>query len=83
MQRREGRAGVFWGCSSYPECRETLPDDQGRPAKSSALGAGSTCPTCGTHTLVQRTMGKGKNQGRKFLGCSGYPDCRFFAWEAS
>ncbi len=93
MQRRKGRAGVFWGCSSYPECKQTLPDAGGKPTSLSDgksagkagmadkdLRAGSPCPTCGSNTLVSRAINKGKNQGRKFLGCTGFPDCRFFAW---
>lgn len=25
MVRRDGKRGAFWGCSSYPKCRHTLP----------------------------------------------------------
>ncbi len=25
MKRREGKNGPFWGCSTYPKCRQTLP----------------------------------------------------------
>lgn len=35
-----------------------------------------TCPKCG-QALVERTVRKGPRQGAKFLGCSGYPKCRF------
>ena len=90
MQQRNGRAGIFWGCSSYPQCKQTLPDDHGKPGATSEktkqvtgddkLSAGSACPTCGTNTLVIRTMSKGKNEGKRFFGCTGFPDCRFFAW---
>ena len=95
MQQRQGRAGVFWGCSAYPQCKQTLPDDQGKPGNVSRSGtadnkgagsklvAGSPCPTCGSNTLVSRTMGKGSNEGRRFLGCTGFPDCRFFAWQSA
>ena len=33
------------------------------------------CPCCGKK-LVVLTARNGKNAGRKFLGCSGYPNCR-------
>ena len=33
------------------------------------------CPQCGK-PMVLRTARKGKNEGRSFWGCSGYPDCR-------
>lgn len=34
------------------------------------------CPRCGS-ALVERTAKKGPNAGSSFLGCSGYPRCRF------
>jgi four helix bundle suffix protein len=33
------------------------------------------CPQCGK-PMVLRTAQKGKNAGRQFWGCSGYPDCK-------
>jgi len=33
MRRRKGVHGMFWGCSSYPDCRQTLPDVRGKPGK--------------------------------------------------
>lgn len=35
-----------------------------------------TCPSCGSK-LVERTARKGRNAGKKFLGCDAYPKCRF------
>ena len=37
---------------------------------------GSTCPKCGG-SLVTRTAKQGPNAGRSFLGCSGFPKCRY------
>lgn len=34
------------------------------------------CPKCGSK-LVERTVKTGQYKGSKFLGCSGYPKCRF------
>ena len=34
------------------------------------------CPSCGAQ-LVLRTARKGPNAGSTFLGCSGYPKCRY------
>ncbi len=31
MRRKEGFKGPFWGCTGYPECKITLPDDNGVP----------------------------------------------------
>lgn len=34
------------------------------------------CPRCGGQ-LVMRIASKGKRQGKRFLGCSNYPQCRY------
>lgn len=31
LQKRKGKNGVFWGCSSYPQCRMTCNDKEGKP----------------------------------------------------
>lgn len=36
----------------------------------------TTCPKCGSD-LVERTARKGANPGSTFLGCSGFPSCRY------
>lgn len=36
----------------------------------------STCPKCGAN-LVERVAKRGSNAGSRFLGCSGYPRCRY------
>ena len=33
------------------------------------------CPQCGKLTVL-RTAKTGKNEGKQFWGCSGYPDCK-------
>ena len=32
-----GKNGKFWGCSGYPTCTNTLPDDAGKPGKKQPL----------------------------------------------
>ena len=47
------------------------------PASPAApLAEGSVCPRCGG-TLVARTARQGPNAGKRFLGCSNFPKCRF------
>lgn len=41
---------------------------------------GDKCPDCQKGTLVLRNITNGKNAGKQFKGCTGFPDCRFFAW---
>lgn len=33
LRRRKGKSGFFWGCTGYPDCQVTLPDDGGKPAR--------------------------------------------------
>ena len=36
----------------------------------------TVCPRCGS-ALVERTVKQGPRRGTQFVGCSGYPKCRF------
>ncbi|MBN1374023.1 type I DNA topoisomerase [Candidatus Dojkabacteria bacterium] len=58
---KTGKYGKFWACENYPKCKETVP-----------LILRERCPECGSN-LVER---KGK-WGRTFIGCSGYPKCKY------
>ncbi|WP_428353993.1 DNA topoisomerase III [Methyloprofundus sp.] len=71
--------GFFWGCSSYPECTATLPDNKGTPGKSrkEQKKTGKGCPECEDGELIERVIKNGKKQGSKFLGCSNFPECQF------
>lgn len=31
LRKINGQKGAFWGCTSYPECKHTQPDDNGKP----------------------------------------------------
>ncbi len=88
----------FWGCSGYPDCKSTLPDNKGRPDKhpnnrtartprstpvKNPAAAGSKCPQCSTGKLLQRELRTGHNAGKPFIGCTNYPRCTFFSWPAS
>lgn len=72
LKKTAGKA--FWGCSKYPECRVTLPDNRGKPGeRSQAVGAidpSVTCPLCGKPMRL-RNHPKGD-----FFGCTGYPACK-------
>ena len=59
------------GCPGDPEGRQTLPiaaKALSRQKRDKATGI--DCPSCGK-AMVERKGGSGK-----FLGCSGYPECR-------
>ena len=63
---KSGRFGKFLACPGYPECKNTkpLPEDEIK----------QPCPKCGGK-LVKKISKKGK----RFYGCSNYPDCDFAA----
>jgi DNA topoisomerase-1 len=68
-----GRRGEFLACSGYPECRNTmnferLEDGTIKPAEIEVTD--ETCDECGRPMQVR--FGR---YGR-FLGCSGYPECK-------
>ncbi|MET0076413.1 MAG: type I DNA topoisomerase [Candidatus Thiodiazotropha lotti] len=56
----------FWGCSAYPGCNYTAPNDKGKPGQ---VDNAYQCE-CGTGYL-QRIKGKKSY----FWGCSEYPQC--------
>lgn len=66
MVVKSGRFGKFLACPGYPECKNTKPMPEDEVKQS--------CPKCGGK-LVKKTSKKGK----KFYGCSNYPDCDFAA----
>ncbi|MFA6458107.1 MAG: type I DNA topoisomerase [Patescibacteria group bacterium] len=75
-----GRFGKFLSCSGYPDCKNAKPLDKKQEAaevEMNAKIAGQTCPQCGKPLSVKR--------GRfgMFVGCSGYPDCKFIEKKAS
>ncbi len=74
MSVRSGRRGKFLGCSNYPECKGTRPISDAiaagwEPPAPEKLG--EECPECGKDLVIR--------EGRrgKFVGCSGYPKCRY------
>lgn len=67
MVVKSGRFGKFLACPAYPECKTTKPMPEEKIAQP--------CPKCGAE-LVKRVS---KKSGKKFYGCSKYPDCDFAA----
>ena len=67
MVIKTGRFGKFLACPGYPECKNT---------KKIVDETAGKCPICSSK-LIGRTGKKGK----KFYGCSGYPNCNFISWD--
>lgn len=74
VYRRKGKKDGtwFWGCSGYPACKTTMPDNNGQPGKSRPASTLShyLCKAC-NKPLIERQGAKGA-----FFGCSGYPGCK-------
>lgn len=68
MVIKSGRFGQFLACSGFPECKNT------RPIIKSL---GISCPKCGEGEVIEKKTKK----GRKFYGCSRYPDCDYASWK--
>ncbi len=64
MVVKSGRFGKFLACPGYPECKNTkpMPEDEVK----------QPCPKCGGKLLK-----KISKKGKKFYGCSNYPECDF------
>ncbi len=63
---RTGRFGKFISCSRFPQCRYT---------KQFVEETQQRCPKDGGQIIVKKTR-----KGRRFYGCSNYPNCDFAAW---
>ncbi|MBR0466443.1 MAG: type I DNA topoisomerase [Clostridia bacterium] len=64
MVVRDGKFGKFLACPGYPECKNTKPMPENEIKEA--------CPKCGSK-LVRKIS----KQGKKFVGCSNYPNCDF------
>ncbi len=67
MVIKMGRYGKFLACPGFPECRNTKPLLE---------PAGVNCPRCAGELVARRSK-----KGRKFFGCSRFPECDFVIWD--
>ncbi|QLB40283.1 topoisomerase DNA-binding C4 zinc finger domain-containing protein [Mannheimia pernigra] len=72
LQLKQGKKGLFLGCSIYPECDYIKPLHQ---ANHIIKELDECCSECGHHLqLKQGIYGI-------FIGCSNYPECNFIVQE--
>ena len=64
---RIGRFGKFLACENFPECKFTKPF---------VVETNQLCPKDGGKIVFKKTK-----KGRRFYGCSNYPNCTFAAWK--
>jgi DNA topoisomerase-1 len=73
---RRGRRGEFLACSGYPECKYTSEferDEKGNitPVSRKSMETDIMCELCGKPMVIK------KSKHGEFLGCSGYPECKY------
>ncbi len=66
MVIKRGRYGEFLACPGYPECKN---------AKPIVEELDVPCRECGKTIVIKKSK-----RGKKFFGCSGYPECTFVSW---
>ena len=69
MVIKSGRFGRFLSCSGFPDCRTSRP---------LMMRIGVDCPECGSDLVERQRKGRGRG-GRRFYGCSAYPNCTFIS----
>lgn len=75
LQIKQGKKGLFLGCSAYPECDYLRPLQRVEHKVLKTLD--EICPKCGN--LLQLKQGS----FGMFIGCSHYPECDFVVREES
>lgn len=67
MVVKYGPHGKFLACPGFPDCRNTKPYYE---------KIGVECPKCGADVVIKKTK-----KGRRYFGCSSYPECDFMSWQ--
>ncbi|NPV92062.1 MAG: type I DNA topoisomerase [Firmicutes bacterium] len=64
---KRGPFGKFLACPGFPECRTTKPILE---------PIGVDCPRCEAGMVARQSK-----RGRRFYGCSRYPECGYICWD--
>lgn len=65
------------GQSKLPATKETARRHaENLKKRTGSVGIGQPCPRCGSRLVLRRSK-NGTHSGSQFLGCSGYPKCRY------
>ena len=67
MVVKYGPHSKFLACPGFPDCRNTKPYYE---------KIGVECPKCGADVVIKKTK-----KGRRYFGCSSYPECDFMSWQ--
>ncbi|MBN6063045.1 type I DNA topoisomerase [Aggregatibacter actinomycetemcomitans] len=74
LQIKQGKKGLFLGCSAYPQCDYLKPLHANNEVKILKM-LEQTCPECG------RLLALKQGHFGMFIGCSNYPNCHFVVHE--
>lgn len=79
------KRGSSSGSGSYQRTGGSSAGKSSGGAKKSAGGSkaasgGKACPKCGKGQMLKREVKSGPNAGKKFLGCSNFPNCKHSEW---
>ncbi|WP_153448046.1 DNA topoisomerase family protein [Vibrio algicola] len=76
---RQGRYGMFIGCSRFPQCHHIASMDQSEP--NQAPQANIPCPECLQSHATAKDAGnlveRQSRYGKSFYACNAYPKCKF------
>ena len=67
---RQGRYGMFIGCSNYPQCQHIESVEKTEPEITQPC---HLCPECGLGQIVERKS----RFGKVFYACDCFPQCKF------
>ena len=74
MTKRISKDGdVFLGCSSWPNCDQTMSIDGKVKEEKEEVETGEECPSCGGILIIR------ESKRGKFAGCKSYPVCKYTA----
>lgn len=72
LQIKQGKYGLFLGCSRYPDCSYIRPLHQSSHVIKTL---DEICPECSHFLQIKQ------GQNGMFIGCSNYPECHFIVQE--
>ncbi len=75
MVIRQGKYGIFLGCSAYPDCKGII----NIPRKGEDLPKEDEMPACPAQGCPGNITARRSRFGKVFFSCSTYPDCDVIA----
>lgn len=69
LRQLESDKGKFWGCTNYPNCKNTLPSYEDEPVIFATTD--EKCPKCSSEIKQKLNYSSGL-----FWSCSNYPNCK-------